>query len=47
MAVLHEDEFAYYNAKIVALIRAMIETLVSKKIAESLVETGTTYEYEG
>lgn len=43
MAVLHEDEFAYYNAKIVALIRAMVETLID----EALVETGATYEYKG
>lgn len=47
MAVLHEDEFTYFNAKIVALIRAMVETLVSEKIAESLVETGADYDYEG
>ena len=43
MAVLHEDEFTYFNAKIVTLIKAMVENL----IAVSLVETGTTYEYEG
>lgn len=47
MAVLHEDEFAYYNAKIVALVKATVETLVSEKIAESLVETGADYDYEG
>lgn len=32
MAVLHEDEFAYYNAKIVALVKATVEKEVKEYV---------------
>lgn len=43
MAILHDEEFAYFNAKIVELIKAT----ATKYIDEIMVETGVTYEYEG
>lgn len=49
--VLHDEEFAYFNEKIVTLITGLVETLSSEKVNEKvdaiMLETGVTYEYGG
>lgn len=45
--VLHDEEFAYFNEKIVTFITRLVDTLSSEKIDAIMVETGVTYEYGG
>ena len=45
--VLHDEEFAYFNEKIVTFITGLVDTLSSEKLNTIMVETGTTYEYGG
>lgn len=45
--VLHDEEFAYFNEKIVTLITGLVDTLSFEKIDTIMTETGATYEYGG
>lgn len=41
--VLHDEEFAYFNAKVVEVIKATF----TKLVYETMIENGVTYEYGG